>query len=93
MEKKRILFLMACFLMMSPVWGAPISLQHAKTVAGDFMAKRVKNAGNMKLTHQATRHSAVTNTDKPAYYVFNTERTNGGFIIVAGDDRVPAVLG
>ena len=93
MEKKRILFLMACFLMMSSAWGAPISLQHAKTVAGDFMAKRVKNAGNMKLTHQATRHSAATNTDKPAYYVFNTERTNGGFIIVAGDDRVPAVLG
>ena len=54
MEKKRILFLMACFLMMSSAWGAPISLQHAKTVAGDFMAKRVKNAGNMKLTHQAT---------------------------------------
>ena len=93
MKKKRILLLMACCLAMSSVWAESISLQQAKTVAGDFMAKRVRNAGNMVLSHKAVKPGSETNVNKAAYYVFNSERSNGGFVIVAGDDRVPMVLG
>ena len=31
--------------------------------------------------------------DVPAYYVFNADKRDGGYVIVAGDDRVPQVLG
>ena len=93
MKKIKFLLLMACCLMVSSAWAESISLQQAKTVAGNFMAKRVRNAGDMKLSHKAVQPGAETNVNKAAYYVFNSERSNGGFVIVAGDDRVPAVIG
>ncbi|MBQ4189485.1 MAG: Spi family protease inhibitor, partial [Bacteroidales bacterium] len=34
---------------------------------------------------------AVSNTANP-YYVFNA-KNNGGFVVIAGDDRMPEVLG
>ena len=36
---------------------------------------------------------AVTAQGKTAYYVFNAGTAGGGFVIISGDDRVPAVLG
>jgi hypothetical protein len=36
---------------------------------------------------------AAPTSSQASYYVFNGDRSNSGFIIVAGDDRAPAVLG
>ena len=78
---------------MSAAWAESLTLQQARVVADGFMASRVKNAGALKLSHKAMRAGASAAADQASYYVFNTERSDGGFVIVAGDSRVPAVLG
>ena len=48
-------------------------------------------ATSLRMAHKAPKlNTPATNADA-AYYTFNASR--GGFVIVAGDDRVPAVLG
>ena len=48
---------------------------------------------NLKIAHKAPRLGASPSIDKATYYVFNSGQTDKGFVIVAGDDRAPAVLG
>ena len=68
-----------------------LSLQQAKVVAGDFMRNHAKRSVPMKLSHKITPQGA--SADKASLYVFSAECKNDGFVIVAGDSRVPAVLG
>ncbi len=57
------------------------------------MAGHAMPATNLTTAHKAPlKASATTSSDQAAFYVFNASAGHG-YVIVAGDDRVPAVLG
>lgn len=57
------------------------------------MASHAMPAANLTTAHRAPlKASATTSSDQAAFYVFNASAGHG-YVIVAGDDRVPAVLG
>lgn len=91
MKKKRFLLLLLCCIMAGAAVAETLSLQQAKVVAGDFMRNHAKRSVPMKLSHKITPKGAAV--DKASLYVFSAEQKNDGFVIVAGDSRVPAVLG
>ena len=91
MKTLRTLIVMLCLVALCPMWAAIVSESQARQVANRFMSSRAMPAANLKLVHQAPSfHASVAATP---YYVFNVDRVDGGYVIVAGDDRVPAVLG
>ena len=72
-------------------WGAPVTEGQARNIAANFMASHALPATNLKMSHKAPKLNAPATNAQAAYYAFNSPR--GGFVIVSGDDRVPAVLG
>ena len=92
MRNRILLIALFCAVMLCHSWAATISESRARQVAADFMSAHVRkvNGGSMQLARKAPSINAAT----PApYYVFNAGSSNDGFVIVAGDDRVPLVLG
>ena len=90
MKTFRILSVMMCLALFTPVWGAAISERQAQQVANRFMSSHSIQTNGMRLAHKAPSLNASLLSP---YYVFNANRADGGYVIVAGDDRVPAVLG
>ena len=85
------LLLVLCLVMAgSTAWAKSINEQQARSIAEGFMANRALPSTSLQMATKAPRTSSTTG-DKAAYYVFNA--TRGGYVIVAGDDRAPAVLG
>jgi len=70
-----------------------ISEYQARNIATNFMAGGVSQPTSLRTAYKAPLQESTTSGDQTAYYVFNNEKNNHGFVIVAGDDRVPAVLG
>jgi hypothetical protein len=68
-----------------------ISESQARNIAAGFMATHQMAPGNLRVAPRGPQLNTPATGDKTAYYVFNAER--GGYVIVAGDDRAPAVLG
>ncbi len=93
MIKFRLLLLLVCLSVISTAWSATISENQARDKAARFMATHSSRSTNMKIAHKAPMLATPGVSDKIAYYVFNTASDDGGFVIVAGDDRVPAILG
>lgn len=92
MRNRILLIALFCAVMVCPSWAATISESRARQVAAEFMSTHARkvNGGSMQLARKAPSINAST----PApYYVFNAGSSNDGFVIVAGDDRVPLVLG
>lgn len=92
MTKKGILSLLMCLAVMGTAWAESISEYQARNIAAKFMARHAIQSQDMKLAGKASLHGTATSNDQAAYYVFNAEH-GGGYIIIAGDDRSPAVLG
>ncbi len=67
-----------------------ISEHQARDIATHFMATHSMSPSSLTTVKKAPRLDATPGSDKAAYYVFNANR---GFLIIAGDDRAPAVLG
>lgn len=80
---------MACLTFVAAVWAGPVSEGQALSVAREFVAMHSMSTAGLEMVKKTTRLDA----SQPAYYVFNVKRADSGFIIVAGDDRAPAVLG
>ena len=74
----------------SSAWGDAVNENGARAIAQSFMSANVRPATAVRLAHRAPSQDAGGTS---AYYVFNADRADGGYVIVAGDDRVPAVLG
>ena len=72
-------------------WARPVTEAAARGIAASFMASRAIPATSLRIAHKAPRLNAPATNADAAYYTFNAP--HGGFVIVAGDDRVPAVLG
>ena len=83
---------MVCLAAISPTWAATVSETEARQIASSFLSSHLKGAKsiNPRLVHQS--QSLRTGAPTP-FYVFNASERDGGFVIVAGDDRVPQVLG
>ena len=88
MRRFSILTLLTCWLAVATALAGPITESQARTIASDFMGSQLKTTPSLKMARKAPQLGA---SDKAAYYVFNA--TQGGYVIVAGDDRAPAVLG
>ena len=71
----------------------PISEQQAYTIAASFMSSHRMAGAKPQIVRKAPRIGSPADTDKAAYYVFNAGIVSGGYVIVSGDDRAPAVLG
>ncbi len=74
-------------------WSATISERQARDMASNFMASHSMPTASVNMTHKAPLLGGTEATGKSAYYVFNAGTAGHGFVIVAGDDRVPAILG
>lgn len=84
--KKRFPFVLACLLVFTSAFSAPISLQKAKSIAASFMRN-----GNMPVCVQTTLTRNIDN-ETPPLYIFN-RGDNQGFVIISGDDCMPQILG
>ena len=66
-------------------WANPISVNQAQSVASRILSGKTLERVSLQRAHQAPGQNA-------AYYVFNA-KANQGYVIVAGDDALPPVLG
>jgi len=83
-----------CLAVATATWAESINEQQALAIATRFMASHAMPSSTLKMSSKAPRLHNAWPGDKASaayYYVFNA--TRGGYVIVAGDDRVPAVLG
>ncbi len=75
------------------IQAAPVGLEQARRVACDFMSQVQKaqiSEAQMQVAKNTAMHAPGTTHTSAPYYVFNT---TGAFVVIAGDDRMPAVLG
>ncbi len=83
---KKLLLLLACAFLGLVAQAEKVTEREALQKAQQFMQGKVfKHSGMRKRAPQKDRGSA-------GYYVFNAEN-NGGFVIVAGDNRLKDILG
>ncbi len=73
---------------------APVNVNQAKALAQQFMGTPQFSPGTTAVAPQTLTLSYVAKTSKQmnACYIFN-RGINGGYVIVSGDDRTPAILG
>ena len=84
--KKNFLFAM-CLLTAVSVRAERIDRSSALSIARQFMpGKQFSSDCNISSKHAPRQHGSEP------FYVFNAEE-NGGYVIVSGDDRGPAILG
>lgn len=92
--KKTSLLMMALVLAVGQAWAAPVDEAAARNAALQFVSnmgvpgrlRTMVPQGEMNLLH-SEMSSVVIN--QPAYYIFDAD---GGFIVVAGDDRAKQIL-
>ena len=95
--KRTSLFAFA-LLVSSLVLAGPVTQEEALQRAAQFMASRSQGATTnaIRLAKRQPRMQTTVVTaqtdDAASYYVFNMD-TDGGFVIVSGDDRTPSILG
>ena len=83
--RKLLLLILTLFIANLAVMADRVSEAEALQKAQQFMqGKKFKMDGK--------RRAISPQQQQPAYYVFNAE-SDGGFVIVAGDDRMPDILG
>ncbi|MBQ2215793.1 MAG: C10 family peptidase [Prevotella sp.] len=88
--KKFLLFLVVYLMTILGVNAAPVGRQKAQAIARNFMEERGMSV--TKLHSSAERLAKVKADGTQPFYVFNNGQ-NGGFVIISGDDKAPAVLG
>ena len=82
---------MMCLAVTVTAWAESINESQARNIAARFMASHAMPSASLKLASKAPRMNAKAGAGQAAYYVFNN--ASRGFVIVAGDDDAPAVLG
>ena len=93
MQRRLILYLLISLTLASTALAKPITEGEARAIAGQFMASRNLSSTDLQFASKAMLASNPRTLGKTAYYVFNGTRPNNGYVIIAGDNRVPAVLG
>ncbi len=94
--RKYLLTLVGCTLWALLSVAAPRTAQEAAEIASRFTSLhqpiRAKQSSAMGQQMRLAYIQAQTN-HTPALYVFNTEKADGGFVIVSADDNTRAILG
>ena len=93
MRRFRLLLLLMCLAVVGTAWGESINENQARAIATNFMASKAMPSTNLRTAYKAPRLGETSTTSQASYYVFNSEVKGQGYVIVAGDDRAPAVLG
>ena len=94
MNKLRLFLLLTiCALTGISVNAQQVSKAKAQSIAAKFMQEHNMGAVDAAKTVKAPRIRANASQDNAAYYVFNSDKQNGGWVIVSGDDRTEPVLG
>lgn len=76
------------------LWAVHINENAARQIAASFMkAAPSLHASSLPKQKLTTAYVSKRSNGENRFYVFNYPRSEGGFIIVSGDDRIPAVLG
>jgi len=94
--RKVCISLLLSFVMLpfSIILANPVSEEDARNVAVAFMEKHFKNRNNASFgIRRAYGKASVSSPLNEKYYVFNATGTQGGYVIVATDDRLPEILG
>lgn len=100
--RKYLLTLVGCTLWTLLSVAAPRTAQEAAEIAGRFISnphqkvtQRIQYAQMSSTAGQPMRlaYTQEQGNKTPALYVFNTEKTDGGFVIVSADDNTRAILG
>ena len=87
-------FIALAFLGVSTAVAAPVNVNQARAIAQQFMGTPQFSPGTSGAVPQTITLSYVAKTTKQmnACYIFN-RGTDGGYVVVSGDDRTPAILG
>ena len=85
----KLSLILLAFLLPATAVANPITLQQAQQNALSFHESKVKSISSSSL-RQARLRSTSTTTE--SYYIFNIGN-NEGYVITAGDDCAPAILG
>ncbi|MBR5726610.1 MAG: C10 family peptidase [Muribaculaceae bacterium] len=93
MQRRLFLFVLACITSMTAAWAGPVDEGQARVIAERFATNHAMSPSGLEMVKKSTKMNAPQPNARAAYYVFNGKRADSGFIIVAGDDRAPAVLG
>lgn len=88
MRRFRFLLLVMSLMAANAIDAAPITESQARIIAATFMANHTNQAPSLMMAATALRMAGTA-----GYYVFNAGSSDEGFVIVAGDDRAPAILG
>ena len=97
MERMRrvigVLFVL-CTLFSLSAWAAPVSLQEAEALANKHRKSvtPLRGEGRLGLLYTSSGLPLRGENSNKDYYVFGN-RSGVGFVVVAGDDALPAVLG
>ena len=90
MMKIRLHLFLICLVAASAALANPVDANQARQIAARFMAEQ---SPTLKLATRAPFMAMTPGNGQAAYYVFNSAVAGNGFVIVSGDDRLPAVLG
>ena len=88
--KKNVITLAVALLVSCAVYATGIDRRQAAELARDFISKSFSKTRAARGTAQTVPLSAVE-TGQSLVYAFNVE--GGGYVVVAGDDCAPAILG
>ena len=91
MRRFATISILLLFAVMNIALAAPVTQGQALSIAARFLAARHLPSAGLTLAGSPARLNATPSAAAPLY-VFNAPQ-QGGYVIVAGDDRVPAVLG
>ena len=90
MKKYSTLLLLVLLAGIINTHAGTISEKQAQAIASKFMATRTSVSTTPRIAAHGPQLKAAGS--QASYYVFNAS-SNNGYVIVAGDDRAPAVLG
>ena len=89
----KLLFVVCLTIVSGTAWAETISESQARNIAEGFMSSHRMSSTNLRLVQKRHSLNTPSTSEKAAYYVFNAAKDHSGYVIVAGDDRAPAVLG
>lgn len=96
MKQRFTSFLLLLALSCAFAFAGPVTLEQAKGKAAKFMKELngsvLQASETPEYAPARTIRGVKTNTETPAYYVFNSENESG-YVIVSGDDNTDEILG
>ena len=91
--KKNFTTLLLLSISLVQLWAAPVDRTKALQAAQAFLAsKGIALKTNLNTAYRAPRKGAPVQSQAASYYIFANGQ-GGGFVVVSGDDRTPAILG